>query len=56
MPVSGAERPCLRAVRISFAVPPPASSDWMTVLIEPIVPSRPQKVPSRPRKTRRPIR
>ncbi len=56
MPESGCDSPSLSEVRTSEDPLVPASSDWMTELIEPIVPIRPQKVPSRPRKTSRPIR
>ena len=56
MPASGAASPVLSASSMEEASPAPGSSAWMVSLIEPIVLSRPQKVPSRPRKTSRPTR
>jgi hypothetical protein len=44
----------LERVEAPRRVAPPTSSDWMVSPIEPIVCSRPQKVPSRPRKTSKP--
>ncbi|MNY43418.1 hypothetical protein D3C86_1783760 [compost metagenome] len=56
MPASGAVRPALSELRISLLSPALGSSDWMTLLMAPMVPIRPQKVPSRPRNTSRPTR
>ena len=56
MPASGAARPAFSESSTAPLSPEPGSSDWMVSLIEPMVASRPQKVPSRPRKIRRPVR
>ena len=56
MPESGAVRPVFNALRTSLASPDPGSSVAIVSRIEPIVASRPQKVPSRPRNTSNPIR
>ena len=56
MPASGAASPDFSASSTSDASPEPGSSAWMVWPIELIVASRPQKVPSRPRNTSRPVR
>ncbi len=55
MPAIGAERPLLRSSNI-VVVSAPVFMLSMTPLIEWTVSNRPQKVPSRPRKTSRPTR
>jgi hypothetical protein len=55
MPDSGAFSPALRSSMTVIMSPPPAVSPPITSPIERTVPSRPQKVPSRPRKTSNPM-
>ena len=54
MPASGAARPSLSASKIAPASPPTLSPS-ITLPTELTVSIRPQKVPSRPRKTRSPV-
>jgi hypothetical protein len=54
MPASGAARPSFRSSKMTPESPDWTLSDWMVWPIAPIVVTRPQKVPRRPRKTRSP--
>ena len=53
---SGAARPLFSSSNIAPASAADAIESWMTLPTEPTVSIRPQKVPSRPRKTSRPAR
>ncbi len=55
MPPRGSARPRFISSNTEPSSPP-AESEEMTLLTEVTVSIRPQKVPSRPRKTRRPVR
>jgi hypothetical protein len=56
MPARGAARPALSSSKIVPCSVAVTSSAWMAEPTEETVSSRPQKVPRRPRKMRRPIR
>ena len=56
MPFSGAARPAFRSSKMTPVLADETSSDWMVLATAPTVCSRPQKVPSRPRKISRLVR